>query len=117
MDASGILNLFELIRESPDEYWAYNKSRLLEILDDFRRENNDLYQVEGKVIPIERITEEVVLALEKINHKNSPGEILVDRQIRHQFQEILSRQLQGKSIQQSMNGASIMPEIRLRKIV
>lgn len=117
MDAKAILNLFELIKDAPQENWAYNKGRLFEILIDQEQKFRDVLLVDGNITTISALTENVILTLEKMSNTNSLDEILVDPIVRNKFQEKLYLQVKEKqSFRCKIDGNPVLQTSRFQKI-
>lgn len=118
MGAKDILNLFELIKDAPEEHWEYNKGRLLEILLDYESKIGDVQIADGNITNISRITEKVIRSLEKINMTNSLDDILIYPEVRNRFQEKLSHHLkENQRIHCKTVGISVLPVRRFQKTI
>jgi len=95
MKAEYILNLFEQIKNAPEENWGYNKGRLREILIDYERSISEVFVIDGNSTDASIITERVIETLQIIKNTNSLDEILFYPQIREQFRKRLYTQLKG----------------------
>ena len=93
MKAEEILNLFELIKNAPEENWVYNKSRLREILCDYEKNISNVLVLEGNFINASILTDKVIETLESIKNTNSLDEILFYPRVREQFRKRLYSQL------------------------
>lgn len=93
MKAEEILNLFELIRNAPEEYWEYNKSRLREILCDYEKEKGELIFMNGNFTDASTVTDTVIHTLKIINNTHPLDEILYYPRVREKFRERLYSQL------------------------
>lgn len=93
MKAEDILNLFELIKNAPEENWEYNKSRLLEILCDYEKEKGELIFMNGNCTDASAVTDKVIHTLKIINNTHSLDEILYYPRVREKFRESLYMQL------------------------
>ncbi|HBL75305.1 MAG: hypothetical protein A2W90_20610 [Bacteroidetes bacterium GWF2_42_66] len=76
MNSEDILNLFDLVRNSPEEHWSYNKGRLLEILHDLEKDQQEGIIVEGRYLTIPMITNLVVESLQSVYKSQVQEEIL-----------------------------------------
>ena len=95
MKTEDVLNLFELIKNAPEENWGYNKSRLREILCDYEKEKRDAFVMNGICTDASIVTEKVIKALQIINNTNSLDEILFLPHVREKFKQGLVSQLQN----------------------
>lgn len=93
MNAEEILNLFELIKDAPEENWEYNKNRLREILCDNEKKRREVLIVDGYCTSVTSVTEMVLETLQLIKNINSLDDILIYPQVREQFRERLYTQL------------------------
>ena len=94
MRSEDIVNLFELIRNAPEENWNYNKGRLSEILHDFE---NDLQRgiiLEGKYFTISIITDKVVSILQSMYKSYSRDEMIYSPVVWMKFKEKLNHKIQ-----------------------
>ena len=93
MKANDIVNLFELIKNAPEENWDYNKSRLIEILNDYEKKIGEAFIVEGIVTNASSVTDKVIETLQSIQSTNTLDEILYYPHVREQFRKRLCLQL------------------------
>ena len=95
MNTEEILNLFELIKNAPEENWEYNKRRLLEILSDYEKEKSESFLMNEKYTDALTVTENVTETLHLISNTNSLDEILIMPHIREKFKQRIFSQLQN----------------------
>uniref|UniRef100_UPI0032172441 hypothetical protein n=1 Tax=uncultured Draconibacterium sp. TaxID=1573823 RepID=UPI0032172441 len=93
MKAEDILELFELIKNAPEENWEYNKSRLREIFCEYERTLNEALILDDNHINISVIIDKVMATMKIIHNTNSLDEILILPHVRELFKERLSTQL------------------------